>query len=103
VLGLTQELPGTLKTVKCSGHFPGTTVLHHPAGANGQGILFSGDTIQVAMNRQSISFNTFLSQLASITPKENFGYLASHGKYKIRARARGIGGPPTPKCPASFC
>ncbi|RDC63086.1 MBL fold metallo-hydrolase [Adhaeribacter pallidiroseus] len=45
-----------LQLIKCGGHFPGASVLYWPNGADGKGVLFSGDTIQVAMDRQSVSF-----------------------------------------------
>jgi hypothetical protein len=41
--------------VHCPGHFPGSTVLHWKSGANGQGALMLGDSIQVAMDRQQVS------------------------------------------------
>jgi hypothetical protein len=52
----TQKLLNHLHLIKCGGHFPGANVLYWPEGAEGKGVLFSGDTIQVAMDRQSVSF-----------------------------------------------
>jgi hypothetical protein len=51
--GLNTELHDNFKIINCGGHFPGAAVLYYPAG---KGVLFSGDTIQVAMDRQSVSF-----------------------------------------------
>lgn len=42
--------------INCGGHFDGSTVLHWAGGANGNGALLTGDTIQVVMDRRSVSF-----------------------------------------------
>ncbi|GAB4458977.1 MAG: MBL fold metallo-hydrolase [Anaerolineae bacterium] len=42
--------------VRCGGHFPGSTVLHWPAGAGGRGVLLTGDTIYVVADRRFASF-----------------------------------------------
>ena len=50
-------LPGSgLTIVHCGGHFPGSSVLHWPDGADGQGALFTGDTIMVVSDRRWVSF-----------------------------------------------
>ncbi len=50
-------LPGSgLTLVRCGGHFPGSCVLHWPAGAEGQGVLLTGDTIMVVPDRRWVSF-----------------------------------------------
>jgi hypothetical protein len=51
----TEVLPG-LTIVRCGGHFPGSSVLHWAAGAEGNGALFTGDTIMVASDRRYVSF-----------------------------------------------
>ena len=33
--------------IRCGGHFPGSAVLHWAQGAGGQGVILSGDTLQV--------------------------------------------------------
>lgn len=43
-------LPG-LTLVQAGGHFPGSSVAYWPAGAQGSGVIFSGDTIAVTANR----------------------------------------------------
>ncbi|HEY8812933.1 MAG TPA: hydrolase [Candidatus Dormibacteraeota bacterium] len=48
-------LPG-LTAVRLGGHFEGSSVLHWPAGAEGRGVLFTGDTIMVASDRRWVSF-----------------------------------------------
>ena len=45
-----------LTLVHTPGHFDGFQVLHWPAGANGNGVLFSGDQPQVCMDRRWVSF-----------------------------------------------
>lgn len=42
--------------LRLGGHFAGGTVLHWRQGANGQGVLLSGDIIQVVADRQWLSF-----------------------------------------------
>ncbi len=50
------ELVPGLTAVRCGGHFEGSSVLHWPAGAEGRGVLFTGDTIMVASDRRWVSF-----------------------------------------------
>jgi glyoxylase-like metal-dependent hydrolase (beta-lactamase superfamily II) len=54
--GETTKLPGGLTLIRCGGHFAGATVLHWPAGADGRGVLLSGDTIQIVPDRHHVSF-----------------------------------------------
>jgi glyoxylase-like metal-dependent hydrolase (beta-lactamase superfamily II) len=42
--------------IQCGGHFPGSAVLHWAAGANGRGVLVTGDTIMVVQDRRYVSF-----------------------------------------------
>ena len=42
--------------VRVSGHFPGATVMHWGAGAQGRGALLTGDVAMVAADRRSLSF-----------------------------------------------
>lgn len=46
--GLTLSQPG--------GHFPGSAVLHWAAGADGRGVLLSGDTVFANPDRKSVAF-----------------------------------------------
>ncbi len=50
------KLPGDISIVRLGGHFPGSTVLHWPAGAEGRGVLLTGDTIYVVADRSWVSF-----------------------------------------------
>ena len=54
--GETLALPGGLTLICCGGHFAGGTVLHWPAGAEGKGVLLSGDILQVVSDRRYVSF-----------------------------------------------
>jgi glyoxylase-like metal-dependent hydrolase (beta-lactamase superfamily II) len=52
----TYSLGEGLTLVRCGGHFPGSTVLHWAAGADGRGALFTGDTLQVVADTRYVSF-----------------------------------------------
>jgi len=52
----TLELLPGLTVVRCGGHYPGATVLHWAGGAEGRGVVFSGDTMQVVADRRWLSF-----------------------------------------------
>ncbi len=49
--GEEKELSPGLKLVRCGGHFPGGTILHWGAGAEGRGALLTGDILQVTPGR----------------------------------------------------
>lgn len=50
-----EVLPG-LTLVQCGGHFAGSAVLHWRDGADGRGVLMSGDTFLLGSDRQTVSF-----------------------------------------------
>jgi glyoxylase-like metal-dependent hydrolase (beta-lactamase superfamily II) len=50
------ELDEGLTLHRCGGHFEGSTVLLWPDGAEGLGVLLSGDTMYVAPDRRHVSF-----------------------------------------------
>jgi glyoxylase-like metal-dependent hydrolase (beta-lactamase superfamily II) len=54
--GATYPLAPDLTLIHCGGHFPGSTVLHWAAGAEGRGVLFSGDTLHVVEDHRYVSF-----------------------------------------------
>ncbi|MDQ2906596.1 MAG: MBL fold metallo-hydrolase [Chloroflexota bacterium] len=54
--GETYALSQGLTLIRLGGHFAGGTVLHWQQGAGGQGVLLSGDIIQVVADRQWVSF-----------------------------------------------
>ena len=53
-----ERLPlfGGLTLIRCGGHFAGAQVAHWPAGADGKGVLLTGDIIMVAQDRRYVSF-----------------------------------------------
>jgi hypothetical protein len=53
--GALDLAPG-VRLVECGGHFTGSAVLHWEAGADGRGVLLSGDTIAVMADRRYVSF-----------------------------------------------
>jgi hypothetical protein len=50
-----EVLPG-LSLHQCGGHFAGSAVLHFAAGADGQGVLLTGDTALVGSDRKTVTF-----------------------------------------------
>jgi glyoxylase-like metal-dependent hydrolase (beta-lactamase superfamily II) len=50
------ELEEGLLLHRCGGHFEGSTVLLWPNGAQGQGVLLTGDTMYVTPDRKHVSF-----------------------------------------------
>jgi glyoxylase-like metal-dependent hydrolase (beta-lactamase superfamily II) len=53
--GALEVLPG-VTLVQCGGHFPGSAVLHWADGADGRGVLLSGDTIIVTPGEDRVTF-----------------------------------------------
>jgi glyoxylase-like metal-dependent hydrolase (beta-lactamase superfamily II) len=54
--GDTKSLWDGLTLVCTGGHFPGSTLLHWADGADGQGAIFTADTIMVVADRRYVSF-----------------------------------------------
>jgi hypothetical protein len=54
--GNTLALAEGLTLIRLGGHFEGSTALHWAAGANGKGVLLSGDMPQVVSDRNYVSF-----------------------------------------------
>ena len=54
--GETKSLGEGLTLIRCGGHYPGGTVLHWAAGAEGRGALLTGDILQVVEDRRYVSF-----------------------------------------------
>jgi glyoxylase-like metal-dependent hydrolase (beta-lactamase superfamily II) len=53
--GTFDALPG-VTVIQCGGHFPGSAVVHWAAGADGRGVLLSGDTIFVTPGEDRVTF-----------------------------------------------
>ena len=54
--GDSRQISDDIVLVRTGGHFPGGTILHWRAGAEGRGALLTGDVAMVAMDRRSLSF-----------------------------------------------
>lgn len=54
--GETHSLLPDVTLIRCGGHFPGSTVLHWAAGAEGKGVLMTGDTIMVVADPRWVTF-----------------------------------------------
>jgi hypothetical protein len=54
--GETLELAPGMTLVRCGGHFAGGAVMHWADGAEGRGVLMTGDVIQAAPDRRTVSF-----------------------------------------------
>jgi hypothetical protein len=54
--GENKELENGITLVRCGGHFEGGSVLHWPDGAGGNGVILSGDILQVVQDRRWVSF-----------------------------------------------
>jgi hypothetical protein len=52
----TVEPVAGLTVARIGGHFDGAAVLHWPAGADGAGVLLTGDTVTVVQDREWVSF-----------------------------------------------
>ena len=53
--GATYTLAPGLTLIHCGGHFAGSTVLHWAAGAEGRGVLCTGDTLHVAEDHSYVT------------------------------------------------
>ena len=54
--GETLQLNSSMTVVRCGGHFDGSQVLHWSDGAEGKGVLMTGDTIYVTADRRYVTF-----------------------------------------------
>jgi len=50
------RLSASVTLYRCPGHFPGSTVLHWTHGAEGKGVLLSGDALHVVQDRRHVTF-----------------------------------------------
>ena len=53
--GSREIVPG-VTLIQLGGHFPGSSVVHWEAGAEGRGVLLASDTIQANPDRSSVTF-----------------------------------------------
>jgi glyoxylase-like metal-dependent hydrolase (beta-lactamase superfamily II) len=62
-------VPG-VRLVHCGGHFEGSTILHWERGADGRGVLLTGDTIQVVPDNRCVSFMRSFPNMIPLPPAE---------------------------------
>lgn len=67
--GETLDLGQGVTLVRCGGHFEGSTVLHWP-GADGKGVLMTGDTIMVVPDTRWVSFMYSYPNLIPLPARE---------------------------------
>jgi hypothetical protein len=65
--GDSRALPGGLTLICCGGHFDGSAVLHWPDGAEGRGVLLTGDTIDIVTDTRYMSFMTSYPNLIPLS------------------------------------
>jgi hypothetical protein len=75
-----EPIPGLL-LVRLGGHFNGAAVLYWPAGAGCQGVVLSGDTIQVVTDRRWVSFMYSYPNLIPLSAAEVEGIAATMKRY----------------------
>ncbi len=68
--GDVKRLLAGVRVIRCGGHFPGSSVLHWPSGAEGKGVLLSSDTIQVAPDRSHVGFMWSYPNWVPLGPRE---------------------------------
>jgi hypothetical protein len=68
--GETKKLWDGVTLIRCGGHFPGGTVLHWAGGAEGKGIVCSGDILTVAVDRKWLSFMRSYPNLIPLSRRE---------------------------------
>jgi glyoxylase-like metal-dependent hydrolase (beta-lactamase superfamily II) len=56
--------------IKCGGHFDGSTVLLWKSGANGQGVLFTSDTIYVVSDLRWVTFMHSYPNMIPLHPQK---------------------------------
>lgn len=66
--GETEALFGGLTLIRCGGHFPGSAVVHWPAGADGRGVLLTADTIDVVADTRFVTFMYSFPNLIPLPP-----------------------------------
>lgn len=75
--GERQELWPGLTLVRCGGHFPGGSVLHWAAGAEGRGVVCAGDILSVTTDRKFFSFMRSYPNFIPLSAREVEGIAAA--------------------------
>ena len=99
--GETLKLLPDVTLIRCGGHFPGAAVLHWSKGADGAGIVCSGDTLTVTADRKFLTFMRSYPNLIPLPPKairkiseamQPFAFERIYGHYFDRVIASGAKG-----------
>lgn len=81
--GDTRDLFEGISLVRCGGHFAGGTVLHWPQGAEGRGVVLSGDILQVVPDRRWVSFMRSYPNLIPLPAREVTRIAATMAPYRF--------------------
>jgi glyoxylase-like metal-dependent hydrolase (beta-lactamase superfamily II) len=68
--GEEHELLAGIRLVHCGGHFAGSAILHWDGGADGRGVLLTGDTIQVVPDNRCVTFMRSYPNMIPLPPTE---------------------------------
>ncbi len=68
--GDTRQILSGITLIRCGGHFPGSSVLHWTEGADGAGLICSGDTLTVTVDRKFLSFMRSYPNLIPLSENE---------------------------------
>ena len=66
--GETRTLMKGLTLIRLGGHFPGSTVVLWSRTADGKGVILSGDTVHVCLDRRTVSFMYSFPNLIPLSP-----------------------------------
>lgn len=94
----THDITESVTLHQIGGHFPGSAVLHWPAGAAGRGVLLTGDTIMANSDQSTVSFlrsypnriplsATVVERIAAAVRPLTFDYLHSNFAARIEQGA----------------
>ncbi len=86
-----EPFPG-ITLVHLGGHFDGAAVAYWPGGAEGQGVVLSGDTIQVVMDRRWVSFMYSYPNLIPLSAEKVEQIAATMRQYPFRRLYGAFGG-----------
>jgi hypothetical protein len=79
--GDTVEPVSGVALVHLGGHFDGAAIAYWPAGAGCQGLVLSGDTMQVVMDRGYVSFMYSYPNLIPVSAEKVEEIAATMKKY----------------------
>jgi len=75
--GETHDLGHGLTLIRGGGHFPSSTMLHWPDGAEGKGVLMTGDTMIVTPDTSRVSWMRSYPNLVPMAPEIVRGIVAT--------------------------